>query len=87
MVFYLLFFINLVILHLKFYLKFYLKFLYIIILNILFFEKKFLLYFILLFKIKLGENSKPIYAFEGAIESGALTINWARDKINLFKDF
>ena len=31
--------------------------------------------------------SKPVYAFEGAIECGGSTINWARDKMKLFTDY
>ncbi|KRX06702.1 hypothetical protein PPERSA_09104 [Pseudocohnilembus persalinus] len=36
---------------------------------------------------QLGKNAKPVYAFEGSIEAGALTLNWARDKLNLYTDF
>jgi glycerol kinase len=27
------------------------------------------------------ESSKPVYAFEGAVECGGSTINWARDQL------
>lgn len=31
-----------------------------------------------------NKDSKPVYCFEGAVECGGSTINWARDKMRSF---
>eukprot|EP01016_Furgasonia_blochmanni_P056389 TRINITY_DN9605_c0_g1_i2.p1 TRINITY_DN9605_c0_g1~~TRINITY_DN9605_c0_g1_i2.p1 ORF type:complete len:545 (+),score=138.61 TRINITY_DN9605_c0_g1_i2:96-1730(+) len=36
---------------------------------------------------QLGGSRKPVYAFEGSIECGGSSLNWARDNLELFKDF
>ena len=36
---------------------------------------------------KLSENSPTSYAFEGAVECGGVTIEWAKNNLGLFKDF
>jgi len=36
---------------------------------------------------KLGKESKTVYALEGAIECGGATINWMKDKLELFKSY
>ena len=36
---------------------------------------------------KLNENSPTSYAFEGAVEWGGATIEWAKNNLGLFKDF
>ncbi|KAM3137955.1 hypothetical protein pb186bvf_009850 [Paramecium bursaria] len=33
------------------------------------------------------ENQPPVYAFEGAIEAGGQTLNWAKDKQNWFENW
>lgn len=29
-----------------------------------------------------NQDSKPVYAFEGSIETGGAIVNWARDKMS-----
>ena len=36
---------------------------------------------------KLNESSPTLYAFEGAVECGGVTIEWAKNNLGLFKDF
>ncbi|KAL4449588.1 hypothetical protein ABPG74_007411 [Tetrahymena malaccensis] len=36
---------------------------------------------------KLGKDEPTVYGFEGSIEAGGSSINWARDNMGLYKDF
>ncbi|EGR30933.1 hypothetical protein IMG5_120980 [Ichthyophthirius multifiliis] len=36
---------------------------------------------------KLGKNQPTFYAFEGSIEVGGSTLNWAKENLGLFKDY